>query len=60
MVEGFIGNTPADFIKPIPSGDIPCSDGEFDLVVCLSVLHHKAYSSGSGGTKCGDGCGVTV
>jgi SAM-dependent methyltransferase len=32
--------TPATFIKPLISGDIPFERGTFDLVVCLSVLHH--------------------
>lgn len=35
-----IGGKPARFVKPIPSGDIPCDAGEVDLTISLGVLHH--------------------
>lgn len=40
-----IGGTPAEYVKPAISGDIPLPAGSVDLVVCLSVLHHIANVS---------------
>lgn len=33
-------STPVRYVEPVPSGDTPFRDGSFDLVLCLSVLHH--------------------
>jgi len=42
--EGFavpkISGTPVEYVKPHPSGELPFDDRKFDLVTCLSVLHH--------------------
>jgi SAM-dependent methyltransferase len=35
-----IGPTPASFIKPAITGDIPLATGGADLATCLGVLHH--------------------
>lgn len=35
-----IAGTPARWVKPAPSGDMPFDDGTFDLVTCFGVLHH--------------------
>lgn len=29
-----------EYREPLPSGDLPFPDGEFDLVLCFGVLHH--------------------
>ena len=31
---------PVRYVKPLPSGVMPFEDASFDLIVCLSVLHH--------------------
>jgi SAM-dependent methyltransferase len=35
-----IGGKPANYIKPCMSGEIPYAANEFDLTICLGVLHH--------------------
>lgn len=37
---GDMGGVPAEYVKPNPSGQMPFPDGTFDLITCLSVLHH--------------------
>ncbi|WP_405722881.1 class I SAM-dependent methyltransferase [Streptomyces sp. NBC_01537] len=31
---------PLEYVKPVPSGEMPFEAGAFDLVLCLGVLHH--------------------
>lgn len=42
--EGFvverIGEVPVEYVKPNPNGSLPFPDAAFDLITCLSVLHH--------------------
>jgi SAM-dependent methyltransferase len=35
-----IEGTPVEYVKPNPGGQMPFSDGAFDLITCLGVLHH--------------------
>lgn len=35
-----IGGTPAEYVKPRPDGKFPFVNETFDLITCLSVLHH--------------------
>ncbi len=35
-----IGGTTVEYVKPAPNGRMPFADGSFDLITCLSVLHH--------------------
>jgi 2-polyprenyl-3-methyl-5-hydroxy-6-metoxy-1,4-benzoquinol methylase len=35
-----IGDTPAHYMVPLESGDIPQADASVDLVICFGVLHH--------------------
>src|SRR5712691_9854665 len=35
-----IGGTPVEYVKPLSSGRMPFADSSFDLITCLSVLHH--------------------
>lgn len=35
-----IGGVPVNYVKPQPAGEMPFSEGEFDLVTCFGCLHH--------------------
>ncbi len=35
-----IGEVPVKYVKPSPDGSLPFPDDAFDLITCLSVLHH--------------------
>jgi len=35
-----IAGVPVEYVKPEPTGRLPFGDGSFDLITCLSVLHH--------------------
>lgn len=35
-----IAGVPVEYVKPVPTGRLPFGDGSFDLITCLSVLHH--------------------
>jgi SAM-dependent methyltransferase len=35
-----VRGVPVRYIEPHPAGTLPFADGAFDLVTCLSVLHH--------------------
>lgn len=40
FVRSEVGGKPARWVCPNPSGTMPFSDGEFDLITCFGVLHH--------------------
>lgn len=42
-----IGRKPVTYVKPRPDGQMPFSSGSFDLITCLSVLHHIPNVSAS-------------
>jgi SAM-dependent methyltransferase len=35
-----IDGIPCSYVKPVPSGQLPYDDNQFDLVTCFGVLHH--------------------
>ncbi len=35
-----VHGVPTNYLRPNPAGRIPVSDGWFDLITCLGVLHH--------------------
>jgi SAM-dependent methyltransferase len=35
-----IGDVPVEYVRPNPNGQMPFPDATFDLITCLSVLHH--------------------
>lgn len=40
FVRKVVGGTPAEWVKPQPSGTLPFADASFDLITCFGVLHH--------------------
>lgn len=40
FVREHIGSVPCTYVKPVASGQLPFSDGQFDVVTALGVLHH--------------------
>lgn len=35
-----IAHIPCNYVKPLPSGDMPFEDSRFDLITCFGVMHH--------------------
>lgn len=40
FVKESVGDVPAQWVKPDPSGRMPFPDQTFDLITCFGVLHH--------------------